>query len=1559
FLGNDVELCEGETLTLNAPLGATYLWQDSSTADFFEVTEAGTYSVTVTANGCSSSDEIEVTYSALPTLDLGEDMELCEGESIVLAAPLADSYLWQNNATSQTIEASASGTFGVTITSGICTSSGDIEVTVNPFPTIDLGEDLTLCEGESTVLMASTADSYEWSSGATTQTIAVNQAGVYDVTITSNDCSSSDQIEVFYNPLPVISLGEDLTLCEGENTTLDATPDNAADLGTITYLWHDNSTNPTFAVSEGGTFAVTVTSNGCQSIDEVVINFDTLPSINLGEDQTLCEGETLVLDGTLEGATYEWQDASTDPTFEVVEAGEYAVTVTLNTCVLIGNISIDYNPLPTIDLGEDQSICGGESIILDATTANATYEWQDATTGATFEVTTSGLYEVAVTVDGCTSIDEVNITLAELPSFDLGNDLSLCEGQTTTLDATPDNAASFNSVSYEWQDASTNPTFEAIETGTYAVTVTADGCTSIDEILVTIEAGGTIDLGEDLALCEGETFTLDVTTPDATYEWQDASTNPTFEVTTAGTYEVTVTVDGCSLMGSIEVTYSPQPAIDLGIDQSICGNESITLDATTANATYLWQDDSTNPTFEASNSGTYAVTVSVNNCSVSDEIELTINPIPTIELGAAITICEGENTTLSAPLSDAYLWSNNAVGQDIQVTQSGTYTVTITNNGCSNSDAVEVIVNALPVVELGADVTLCQGETTTLDVTTANATYLWQDNSTNPTFEVSTAGTYAVTVTANGCSSSDEIAINFDNAGTIDLGENVTLCEGETLTLDATTANATYEWQDASTNPTFEVTAAGTYSVTVTIAGGCLLLGEIEVDYAPQPVADLGNDLNFCEGETTTLDAAFAGATYQWQDGSTNPTFEVSASGNYAVTVSVGNCSATDELAAVVDAPPVFDLGTDITICEGETATLIASNATTYIWSNDATDASIDVTQAGVYTVTATNNNCSSTDEIEVFVNPNPVVNLGADVTLCQGETTTLDATTANATYLWQDNSTNPTFDVSLAGTYAVTVTTNNCSSADEITINFDNAGTIDLGENVTLCEGESLTLDATTANATYEWQDASTDPTFEVTAAGTYSVTVTIAGGCLLLGEIEVDYAPQPAADLGADLELCEGETTTLDATFAGATYQWQDGSTNPTFDVSASGNYAVTVSVGNCSATDELAANVSAIPSADLGPDISICAESVPLIAPIADNYAWSTGGVDREISVNTSGTYTVTVTNGNCSDSDEILVDFGSSPSIDLGGTIVLCGGLGVTLDVTQTAANATYEWQDGTTNPIYELTQSGNYAVTVTVGDCSVSDMVEVSLQENATVDLGMDTVLCAGQSLQLAASLGDAYLWQDGSTSSTFDVTEVGTYTVTVTVDECDLTGSINVSEAVLPSVDLGADISICEGESVTLEGILTDAFSFLWLENGAVTPTLDVTESGTYTLQVFSENSACAVASDDVQVTVEICEEPEGLRLAIPNAFSPNGDGFNDVFGVSTNVDFLSMEMKLYNRWGKMLFSSTDVNATWDGFVGDEVQPVGVYVYYILAEYEDDRGVIKQSLQRGNVTLVR
>ena len=275
-------------------------------------------------------------------------------------------------------------------------------------------------------------------------------------------------------------------------------------------------------------------------------------------------------------------------------------------------------------------------------------------------------------------------------------------------------------------------------------------------------------LGNDTALCQGEIITLNATVPNATYIWQDNSSNPTFNVTQQGSYWVEITVNNCSTIDTINISYNLSPTINLGNDTTLCQGETLILNSTTSNATYLWQDNSSNSTFNVTQQGTYWTEIT-SRCGViaNDTININYNFI-TINLGNDSALCQGETLLLDATTSSAtYLWQDNSTNSTFNVTQQGTYWIEITVNNCTLLDTITINTNPKPTVNLGYETTLCQGETLILDVTTSNASYLWQNNSTNPVLNVTDQGTYWVELIVNNCRSSDSILIITENCEVI------------------------------------------------------------------------------------------------------------------------------------------------------------------------------------------------------------------------------------------------------------------------------------------------------------------------------------------------------------------------------------------------------------------------------------------------------------------------------------------------------------------------------------------------------------------------------------------------------------------------------------------------------------------------------------------------------------------------------------------------------------------------------------------------------------------------
>ncbi len=1007
------------------------------------------------------------------------------------------------------------------------------------------------------------------------------------------------------------------------------------------------------------------------------------------------------------------------------------------------------------------------------------------------------------------------------------------------------------------------------------------------------------------------------------------------------------------LLNSISVNPN---AIGLGNDTTLCNGATLQLNATQTGATYLWQDNSTNATYTVTQPGTYYVRVT-NTCTVvSDTIVVAYSVGAPLSLGNDTILCAGASLALDATEAGAtYLWQDNSTASTFTVTQAGTYWVRRTTASCGAlTDTIVINYGTVGSVNIGNDTTLCSGATLVLTATTPNATYLWQDNSTAPTFTVTQAGTYSVQVTSNCGAFTDNIVITYSAPVTIELGNDTNLCPGATLTLDATALNATYLWQDNSTAPTYTVTQAGTYSVQVATSCG-VLTDNIVINYTAPTVVDLGNDTIICAGSPLILDATTPNATYVWQDNSTAATYNVTQPGTYSVQVTAACNVVTDNIVVgyVNPGPNTVELGNDTILCTGQTLLLDATVVgASYTWQDNSTAASYTVTQPGTYGVTVVTACGTVTDNIIVtYFTPSALV-LGNDTSLCPGATLTLDATTPNATYLWQNNSTAPTQTVTQAGTYTVQATTLCGVLTEDIVVVYTAPVILDLGNDTTLCPGVTLTLDATALNATYLWQDNSTAPTITVTQAGTYSVQLTTNCG-VLTDNIVIDYTPPVVVNLGNDTSLCPSATLTLDATTPNATYLWQNNSTAATLTVTQAGTYLVQVTT-NCGVfTDDIVVVYTAPVILDLGNDTTLCPGATLTLDAAALNatYLWQDNSTAPTITITQAGTYNVQVTTGCGTLNDNIAITYDVPPSVNLGNDTLLCPG--VTLPLDATFANATYLWQNSDTTAVFNVTQAGTFNVSVSNACGTAADAVVVDYIAPVIVDLGNDTALCPGAALTLdATALNATYLWQDGATAAIYTTTQAGTYSVLVTTTCGTIGDEITIDSWALPTVNIGIDSIYCEGDVVVLDATSPLASSYLW-HDGSVSPTLDLVESGTASVTV---SNSCGTATDAVTAVFENCE----CYLYMPNSFTPNGDGRNDLFAPFTGCAFEGYQFSVFDRWGELVFTATSTTSLgWDGTYKGELAAPGVYVYSIKYLPNDVAKGSTEKQVKGSVTLLR
>ena len=210
-------------------------------------------------------------------------------------------------------------------------------------------------------------------------------------------------------------------------------------------------------------------------------------------------------------------------------------------------------------------------------------------------------------------------------------------------------------------------------------------------------------------------------------------------------------------------------------------------------------------------------------------------------------------------------------------------------------------------MDLGPDVTFCEGGSVTLDATLPGASYLWNDGFTGAVRTVTSAGTWSVVATVGPCTVSDIIQVNVTPLPLVDLGPDVALCPGETASFNATTTGGNYVWHDGSTQPTYQTTSAGAVTVTVTV-NGCSASDEAFVSVLNAPQAELGSDTTLCEGASLVLDVTQNAATYLWDDGSTGGTRTVTDAGLYWVLVETNGCTDSDSVLVSVFSPSSVEL---------------------------------------------------------------------------------------------------------------------------------------------------------------------------------------------------------------------------------------------------------------------------------------------------------------------------------------------------------------------------------------------------------------------------------------------------------------------------------------------------------------------------------------------------------------------------------------------------------------------------------------------------------------------------
>lgn len=442
----------------------------------------------------------------------------------------------------------------------------------------------------------------------------------------------------------------------------------------------------------------------------------------------------------------------------------------------------------------------------------------------------------------------------------------------------------------------------------YTLTSPAPGCPTYAQRTIIVKALPVVSMANK-SICTGGSTTFDAGNLGATYVWSNQGTGnlQTTIASTAGTYTVSVTSNGCTTSGSATLTITAPPAVDVA-NKSICTGDSTTFDAGIVGATYLWSDLGTGSfqTTKAKVEGRYTITVTANGCSASDTAHLTVKAKPIVNM-ANQTICTGDSTTFDAGNTGSlFVWSNQGAGtaQTTTAKTAGTYTVNVTSNGCSATASATLAFKSASVNV--ANATICSGANTNLDAGAGYSSYSWTGpngfTSNSQSISVSNAGTYTIAViAANNCSATDNAIVSINNAVQPNLGD-IAVCLGSSAALSAPNHN-NHSWTGpngfSSSSSSILTAAAGTYYLEATDINNCKIEDTVEVSFNPIPTLQLHGDTATCFTEHESYLITLNG-TYNkivWSDNSTGSSLLAGSPGTYWVNVSNAyNCWALDTI---------------------------------------------------------------------------------------------------------------------------------------------------------------------------------------------------------------------------------------------------------------------------------------------------------------------------------------------------------------------------------------------------------------------------------------------------------------------------------------------------------------------------------------------------------------------------------------------------------------------------------------------------------------------------------------
>ncbi len=1083
------------------------------------------------------------------------------------------------------------------------------------------------------------------------------------------------------------------------------------------------------------------------------------------------------------------------------------------------------------------------------------------------------------------------------------------EVSTLLLDCTSSNP------NYEYANGtnanSEEPAIQFNSPGQYQVSMTMENScgifTDIESITVQDEPQANLNILPNI--CAGQSVNPSVVVDDClaaitSYAWtfengspaNSANANPgSVTFNTAGNWDVDVDITNACGTTSLQTNVTVEPTPDINISSSagleICANSSTVLTASGAN-TYTWDWDATLSTTNGpvttatpGSTTTYSVTgYSPAGCPGTEDITITVNPLPIIDPIDAYEICNGESIEIGVDITsgeapyDNYNWSpSGSLDEDdisnptASPTITTNYTVTVMdNNDCTGQGNVLVTVNPLPIVNAGPDIQLC------------NQPVPEQLTGFSPIAGAGESGVWT--------------------------GPNVTA------------------------DGIFTPPGIGFYDLTYTFIDihGCESFDTMTIEVIDPINADAGPDLEFCEsGIDELLAGVTPGGVWSGTNVLANGTFTPSPDGIYNLTYSIGggSCLSTDDIIVEVFELPEPDAGTDEIICEGDSIQLsgsVSNGSAPYsnpTWSPAGTlsnDTIFDpfATPLGtqVYTIEITDdNNCTNTDDVLITVNPSATVEAGPDVEFCdqpiaQQLTGFSPLPGPGETGVWSGPNidTDGIFTPNGAGTFVVTYTFTNtigCVSSDSLTVTVIDPTNANAGPDFDICLFEDPVQLA--QPGTWTGQDVTVTGLFTPNTDGIFTLNFSLGSGtCETFDSLQVTVYTLPTADAGEDLTICDGGEVQLNGSGDSDNlpiilYSWSgspdidptdvaDPMASPT--VTTAFNLTVVDDVG-CSGQDQVTVFVSELPTVEAGPDITLCNQSIPEVLTgfsplpgVGETGVWSGTGISDPSGEFTSpgipDDYTVYYTftdAGGCSDMDSIIVmvidpvvaDAGPLQEICLNNGLYQLQGYSPIADVTWSGTGIT-DAENGIFDPLLSL--DGDFTLTIEfgAGTCYSVDSTVITVNPLPVVDAGSDEDICGNMLPFNLTGFSPA----DGIWEGTGIIDQdLGTFDPSIGPDDYDvfywytdpITGCADTSYKVVtvypvPESIFTLDTLGCTNSAVQLSNNSIGADSYEWDFGNTDTDT-DIEPNYTYPDEGFYTIELIAINEFDCQDTTYLVNE--------------------------------------------------------------------------------------------------